>query len=274
MRLSTASLMSRRCRQRAVTLLELMVAMSVLTFIILGLYSMFNRTQQAFLDSMTQVEVHEPARAVMDMLTRDLEQMKASDLVDRTNLYISPIYYNGQPISQFVQTASDGRTLFTNAADEFFFLTKTSYWSGIAYFLRVPSTNAGDVMLYTNMGIGSLMRFQTNVSDYYHSSVNLLDTYLTNTTIDAQLVTDGVMHLELRAYDKNGNYVDTSGYSFTNTDLPAYLELEFAVLEPKTLLQARSILNAAAQRQFLQETTNRASAVHLFRQRIEVRSVN
>ncbi len=275
MRLNLTHEIRRRVRQSAVTLLELMVAMSILTFIIFGLYSMFDKTQKAFLETTTQKDVLESGRSFMDIMVRDLEQMRASKLIDRTNLYISPIYINNSPINGFRQNSMQGNSLFTNVVQEFFFLTKTSQWTSVAYLMQPMSTNSSDYSLYTNMGVGSLRRYTYTTNDYYHPSADLFAIYFTNSVgSDFQLVSDGVLHLALRAYDREGNWVDTSGWSFTNTFIPAWLELEVGVLEPKVLLQARSIPNAAAQRAFLQETTNRASAVHLFRQRIPVRIAN
>ncbi len=265
----------RRARQSGLTLLELMVAMSVLTFIIFGLYSMFDRTQKAFLETTTQKDVLESGRNFMDMMVRDLEQMHAANIPGRTNLYIQPVILSdGSQVSGFRQNAMNGNALFTNVVQEFFFLTKTSKWTCIGYQLGEMSTNYSDTNLFANLGVGTLRRFAYTTNDYYHKSVDLFPIYYNTDPTNHQIVAEGVIHLALRAYDRDGNYVDTSGYSFTNTFMPSWLELEVGVLEPKVLLQARSIYDTNAQRAFLQETTNRASAVHLFRQRIPVRIAN
>jgi Tfp pilus assembly protein PilV len=207
----------RRLRQQALTLLELMVAMSVLTFIIFGLYSMFDRTQKAFLETTTQKDVLEGGRNFMDMMVRDLEQMHAANIAGRANLYIR---YTG-PTNGFRQNSMTGSNLFTNVVQDIFFLTKTSEWTGIAYYMGQTSTNAGDEMLFTNLGVGTLRRFTYTTNDYYHRSVDLFSIYTNSTANDAQMVSDGVIHLSLRAYDQYGNYVDTSTYSYTNSFLPA-----------------------------------------------------
>src|SRR5947207_12610645 len=51
------------------SLIEIMVTVSLLTFIILGLLLMFNQTQRAFRTGMTQTDVLEAGRATMDMLS-------------------------------------------------------------------------------------------------------------------------------------------------------------------------------------------------------------
>jgi len=274
MRLNPQNQQTKHRQQSGVTLLELMVAISVLTVIILGLYSMFDRTQKAFLNSMTEVELQDSGRAFTLIMTRDLEQMQPSRLVNRTNLYISPILINNLPINGFNQYSMLGSNVFTNVVQEFFFLTHTSYWNGIAYLMQPISTNANDVMLFTNLGVGALYRYSTNVNDFYHRSTDLFAVYTNSSSADSQRMTEGVVHLELRPYDLAGNYLDPSTNQFTNGVVPAYLELEVAVLEPKVLLQARSIGNAVAQKNFLQETTNRPSAVHIYRSRTSVRAAN
>lgn len=272
MRLNLHNPMRRRMRQSGLTLLELMVAMSVLTFIIFGLYSMFDRTQKAFLGSTTQTDVLEGGRSFTEMMVRDLEQARASNIAGRTNLYIAPIYIGGFPINGFRQNSMTGSNMFTNMVQEFFFLTKTSSWNGVAYLVSSISTNSADYALYTNLGVGTLRRYSYTTNDYYHRTSDLFTNYLSSLASQSQRVVDGVVHLSLKAYDQNGNYVDTTSYSFTNTAMPAWLDLEVGVLESKVLQQARSIPNPAVQRSFLQETTNRASAVHLFKVRIPVRN--
>jgi Tfp pilus assembly protein PilW len=274
MQLNPANPQPKRRQLSGVTLLELMVAISVLTFIILGLYSMFDRTQKAFLGSMTEVELQDSGRAFTLIMTRDLEQMQPSGLVNRTNLYIAPILVNNSPIAGFNQYSMMGSNLFTNVVQEFFFLTHTSYWNGIAYLMQPISTNANDVMLFTNLGVGALYRYSTNVNDFYHKSTDLFAVYTNSSAADSQRMTEGVVHMELRPYDRNGNYMNPYTTQFTNSVVPAYVELEVAVLEPKVLLQARSIPNAAAQKNFIQETTNRASAVHIYRSYFPVRAAN
>ena len=62
--------------ERALTLLEMMVAMSLLLIIVLGLYAMFDQTQRAFRSGLTQTDVLESQRAAMDIMARDLEQSR------------------------------------------------------------------------------------------------------------------------------------------------------------------------------------------------------
>ena len=67
-----------RAGSRAFTLLEILVSVALLSFIVLGLFAMFNQTQRAFRMSMTQSDILEAGRAVMEMMPRELEQATMS----------------------------------------------------------------------------------------------------------------------------------------------------------------------------------------------------
>ena len=67
---------ARRLAERALTLLEMMVAMSLLLVIVVGLYAMFDQTQRAFRGSLTQSDVLEAQRASMYIMSLELEQCR------------------------------------------------------------------------------------------------------------------------------------------------------------------------------------------------------
>jgi len=103
-------------------------------------------------------------------------------------------------------------------------------------------------------------------------------------------VVEGVVHFRLEAFDKQGNPLLATnapgeieikpmipglpaylGYSFSNTNLPAFVDIELGILEPQTYKQFQARLQAspANASAFLKA---RAGKVHLFRQRIPIRS--
>ena len=59
---------------RAFTVIELMLAVAIMGVIIFALYSVFNQTQRALRRSETDVDVSQRARAVLEMISRELEQ--------------------------------------------------------------------------------------------------------------------------------------------------------------------------------------------------------
>ncbi len=61
--------------QRAVTLLELLIAVSLTMIIVLALYQMFARTQKVLRSSMVQGDLTENGRVTLDLMHRELETM-------------------------------------------------------------------------------------------------------------------------------------------------------------------------------------------------------
>lgn len=255
--------------QMALTLLELMVAISLLSIIILGLYMMFDRTQSAFRGSMTQVDLLESARIALQMISREVEQAEASHVTVGTNFYVADLTVP----SPLTQTTLDG-VPHTFRLQEFFFLNKQENWKGIAYLIAAPSTNTVDMVLYTN-GVGTLVRWEGTVTNINLFNPNdLLTNYLSGAnTTNYQRVADGVVNLSLRGYDTNHYLLFTNSINWlTNTTLPASVDLEFAVLEPAIFQQARSFSNPTVSRNFLQNT-NRAARIHVFTKHIQIRTV-
>ena len=261
---------------RAFTVLELLLAVSLLSLIVFALYSMFDQTQRALRANLTQVDVQEGGRAAMELMTRELEQMSATQLAGCTNLFVGAYPTNAQVIQPLLVSNS----YRTNIREQFFFMTRLSKdWIGTGY--RV---------LFASNGVGTLDRISiaTNVSKL--TSNNLINAFFTTSLTNFQRVTDGVIHLRLLPYDAQGRLqVDGSAgfrilkadntaaligdlplyFYYTNSAIPSYLELELGVIEPQTLQQLKSMPNPTAALTFLQL---QASKVHLFRRRIPIRT--
>jgi type II secretory pathway component PulJ len=62
----------------AFTLVEVLVVMTLLSFIVIALMGVFNSTQAAFRASLTQTDVLESGRAAMNLITGDLRAMSPS----------------------------------------------------------------------------------------------------------------------------------------------------------------------------------------------------
>lgn len=271
---------SRTQARSGFTIIEMMVGVSLMAVIVFALYNMFNQTQKALRSNVTQVDVLESGRAAVEMISRELEQVGACNLGQGINLYAGLI-----PVATpVVQTEADapGVPLRTNVLQELFFLTPmTNVWIGTGY--RVMNAESG---------VGTLHRFTVATN-----ATRLTFTNLTRAFADAPLtnfhrVADGIIHLRILAFDEVGlpiTYNSTNRYpsaseqisripgvretrlTFTSNALPAYLELELGVLEPNTLVRYNALRDGppGAAARFLQQ---RASKVHLFRQRIPVRT--
>src|SRR6266545_2235625 len=211
-----------RCAHaRAFTLVELLVAISVLTLIVLVLYGLFDQVQKALRSNVAQVDVLEGGRAAGQLLSGDAEQMVAGNQSASTNLYID---LTALPYQQALLDTNR-----VNALQELFFLSHTNKsWIGTGYRVLFFDTN------------GLLM-----VSNIYP-----------NVTIVTNLVFQGAVTREIR-------------YSFTNSALPSYLEVQWGILEPHVLDRYRSYSDPSVASNYL---ARQAGAVHLFQQRIPIRS--
>lgn len=287
-----------RWSKTGMTLLEIMVTMSMMTVIILGLYSMFNRTQQALRDGTTQVDVMENARAVSEMTSRELEQSAAMGNLALTNMAIG---FSPGAIA-LTNTLLDG-SVRTAALHQVFFMVKggasvaernpftgvvtndipEAGWRSIGYLVGVlPGFGPEERVLWTN-GVGALYRYER------HYNPLEIDLVRTNTFLDYlncmgnatcvsnefHLVSMGVVSFAITAYDTNGIALTSNSnlpYYFTNNQVPSYLEMELGVLEPHVLEEAKGFAftnNPSLSRAIL--ATNTAK-VHLFRHRIPIRA--
>jgi hypothetical protein len=293
------------------SLIEIMVTVGLLTFIILGLLLMFNQTQRAFRTGMTQTDVLEAGRATMDLVTRDLEQMTPSQYPDylfnglryrATNFYVepSPGFSWVDPLVQ--ELPGNPNLPRTNLVQRFFFLSKLNQdWLGTGYEVLPDDANGL---------VGTLYRF--SATNYPRGGfLNLAGQFPFVASTNMSRIADGIVHLRLRAFGKNGYLVTTNLFNRTNAAVqvrlngpytnipnavafgsaaygsradylqascyfmsnavPGYLELEMGILEPQIMQKYRSIGVPLAARTYL---SNHVAQVHIFRQRIPIRNVD
>ena len=268
----------------AFTVVELMVAVSVLSLIVVVLYNIFDNTQRAMRSNAAQVDVMEGGRAAVELISRDLEQMTELGLAGATNFYVDSW---SPPFLQSLPSPTNVISVRTNFQQELFFTSRfNKQGSGIGYRI-VPA-----------LGVGSLYRYVDAVPAAFLTP-NLLSSNFfrfANTNYPAvfQRVTDGVVHFRVTAFDSLGRPIEpyeprvnwTNRYAavfvtnelhatwpryvFTNSAVPASVEIELGILEPYILERYRSMTNnRSVATKYL---ARQAARVHLFQQRIPVRS--
>jgi prepilin-type N-terminal cleavage/methylation domain-containing protein len=280
----------RAARHRAFTIVEMLVAMSILSLIVVVLYGLFDQVQRALRSNVAQIDVHEGGRAGMELMSRELEQIQAGNMLTNVILLTR---FTAIPYRQALLNAGEDRV---NALEEVFFLSLSNkHWIGTAYRVLALNTN-GIPVDFAKTGVGTLCRLSTNthvahVADFRSPSLysQVMNESATN-LFRFQRVIDGVVHFRARAYDRNGllitnnfntnilsgvlvgtNLFDNDveyGYAFTNKALPAYLEIELGVLEPQVVERYRSYPNATVASNYL---ARQAGAIHLFQQRVPIR---
>ncbi len=118
------------------TLVEVMVVMTLLTFIVIALMGVFGATQSAFRASLTQTDVLESGRAAMDLITSDLRTMAPSGGTNfgPVNFYVNA-YLNSAPLVQPLVASGASRT---NVQQNVFILSRGNLngvptWYGTGY---------------------------------------------------------------------------------------------------------------------------------------------
>jgi prepilin-type N-terminal cleavage/methylation domain-containing protein len=273
----------------AFTLIEIMVAVALLSLIVFALMTVFNTTQSAFRASVTQTDVLEGGRATMDLIANDLKPMSPTLM---NNSFLMPNFY-AQITNSFNQYLTASTAKHYNVMDDVFFITRENQtWKGIGYFVRTNGYFARISAQAADSGLGneaSLFRYETNVSvsqfaaNQYalRNGYDQARTSLTNMPGVSKIL-DGVMSFKVRAFDTNGFWIvatnlngnilaftnstgETSFYGFYSNALPASVEVELGVLEDRAVKRVESIQNFQQQTNYL---AYQAGKVHIFRQRI------
>jgi type II secretory pathway pseudopilin PulG len=301
---------------RAFTVVELMLAVSIMGVIVFALFSVFNQTQRALRATETSGDVSEKARAIVEMISRELEQAQPTFRSYRGIQEINLMGGYEYPPRMIGSDRTDITPRTNFLQNIFFYNSYTNAWRGIGY--RVVNV--------TN-GVGQLVRFETNLFGHRPLTNQLSNAFVSEPITNASYhqVADGVIHLAFIPYDSQGyrlgydttnrqpgiysiyrgnaslknmgnkfsdiniltnaNVLLTQGYptapawvypyvttfAFKSNAVPAYIDLEFGLLEPETLRQYYTMLqdqNANAAN-FLARQINK---VHLFRQRIPIRT--
>jgi hypothetical protein len=214
----------------AFTLTEILVAVALLSFIVLGLFAMFNQVQRAFRLSMTQSDILEAGRAVTEMIPRELEQIAPSyrNAVNFAAVMIT------DPASQLplppLTNSLPGTTLMrTNLLQDCFLLLRQNQtWIGIGYCVRTNDPATGRLWLPEvspgKLGAGTLYRFATSTNtirsdglpwDPSQLYVAFLNACAPGSAAISNRICDGVVHFRLRAFATNG-FPLFSDASYTN----------------------------------------------------------
>lgn len=289
----SVSMIAKASGVRAFSLIEIMVAVSLLTVIILGLLAMFYQVQRAFRAGTAQADIMEGGRATMAILTRDLQVMTASDLELITNCVVTASAGAAEAF-QDIPTGSQRTNFFQNIS---FLSRDNDEWIGTSYRI----SNAVN-------GVGVLYRFVTN---RFRETLPQLNDVMLRELSDAvsfqtvlgdprySRVIDGVAGLRITPVFTNGiayfnndprlipavTGTDTFGnrytnaslhvikpdfYGFRSNDLPAYVDVELTILEPSTLakFRAREEIGQAEALEYLKRQVGRT---HVFRQRVAIR---
>jgi len=302
----------RRSAPPGFTLVEILITISLLAFIIVGLFAVFNQVQRAFRSGMSQVDRLAAGRAVTELLPRELEQITPSGAPYPYGANFYARTPNSTPLVQSLPGTSIQRTNLLQ--DCFMLLRQNQTWVGIGYCVRVSDANGRLWWPETEngsgqMGAGSLYRYAATLPVVYNTAgapnnglpqdpTQMFRDFLkacgngaAESVMISNRICDGVTHFRFRAFNTNGMLITrplrwatdvlysttTPGeiglYQFCSNAVPASLEMEFGILEQSAMDRYNSIGAAAARLAYLQRP-DISSRVQIFRQRIPIRNVD
>jgi hypothetical protein len=260
------------------TILEMLVSTAMLSLIIVGLTATLIQVQKAFKTAIKQNTITDAGRSMVEMIAGDLRLLSDAQDTNFFNDHTFNLWWQSPTLSNIVNY-QDGVAIRTNELNDIFILEHTNTtWVGVGYA----------VSNYPGIGVGTLYRYETNWNylppvftnnlwSQFYKGFSGAGVFPSN---NWHRVADGVIDLRITPFDQYGNtnYYNQSdptvsyypvGYAYWSNTLPNSVELEFGILEPEALVQARGLAgNPTALLNFL--STNSAPKMEVFRQRITV----
>jgi prepilin-type N-terminal cleavage/methylation domain-containing protein len=261
-------------RDLGFSLIEVLLAVSIMSVIIVGLFSMFNQTQKALRATSKQVDILGTGRSAIELLVQDIQAAEAPDLPLLSQVVPSTTQlphmqgtldrgYGYRPVIQALVDDSPQRiSRRTNLLQNTFFLTRSNLnWVAKGYFFS-PTTNFVAPNGVQSLGFGTLFRFSsvnvdpnaTRVENRFqpqrrlnhdllnnfwsqYNTIQSLDPQSANSQIHNLSVSpliEGVVHFKLQPIDSDGRPM----VYYTNYNaLNASVNLGY----PKTILESESL---------------------------------
>ncbi len=228
-------------RQGAFSLLEVLVAVGLMSIVVLALYSMFDQTQKALRRNAGQTDISEAGRAAMELIVRDVEKAWASGIPAVTNnLVIRRVY----PDNQLPELGDDYSRDTT--FHELFLLSRPD--TGISPGLGLFVAEESSPLLPVEDQVGTLYRYEVSAdSPVVGANGNFLGTFASFSPqtllrpgtaprtfygfwrdfdnpaslvrTNASRLIDGVVFFRAFAYGQNGEIMDRTT-RFTNNVPP------------------------------------------------------
>ena len=239
---------------------------------------MFYQTQRAFRSGATQMDVMEGGRAAVELIAREMQEM--TTLGATGGVCFIALEDQSYALQQLLPS---GALSFRRIQDVKFVVRDNDDWKVIAYHV----TSLDKAMTPTNVFVLSRFVASTNALDAVPGLLAAIGTTFVYPEADPmntqfRRVIDGVVQFEVVPYSPAG--VDTKAYTspqwndlaYPNTAalgnyFPVAFDLHLAVLETKALDRFKTKLgvNVSTARNYL---ANQAASVHLFQQRIPIRT--
>ena len=235
---------SRKSRA-AFTLIEIMVSMAILGLIMVMLFGIFEQVNKAWLNSENRVETFTQARAIMDLLSRELSQAVATPKItfygDVNKVYfIAPV--NTDPANQ-ADLCEVGYE---------FELLDTAAKPTMKVIRRFTQPNALNVIA----GSG-YWDFYENPFAWWNDAAEPTRSFDPNT--QATLATNGVLNLQFQYLRRDGTAFPTPYQSQANLNsLPYAVAIYLDAVDPQTATRLRLVPNVGTAWQAITNSTLRS----------------
>jgi prepilin-type N-terminal cleavage/methylation domain-containing protein len=224
------------------SLLEVLVAVGLMSIVVLALYSMFDQTQKALRQNAGQTDISEAGRAAMELIVRDVEKAWASKIPTVTNNLVIRRVYPANQLREFGDDFSRDTTFH-----ELFLLSRPD--PGVNPGLGLFVAEENDPLLRVGDQVGTLYRYEVPATSpvfgfdgtplletvgtvspqtlqrpgtarwTFFSFWNQFDGPTAAVRTNASRLIDGVVFFRVFAYGPNGQVLDRSTV-FTN-NVPA-----------------------------------------------------
>lgn len=280
-------------RQRAFTLIEMLVAVAVLAMIITALMAILNQVTKAMHLANAQTDVQENGRSITEMISREMQQAVLFQPGGTTNLgfgFSNVNFVIGQNLNltnYLVNHLALDSLPWANELQYCLFATRRGTTNTfIGYYVGQAGNGVGTLYRFTSSHVNYSTNITHSVVNYtkfwseFQSATNAVDLGNLGTTYMGA-VAEGIVHLRFTAYTNTGdlfipgtNYLkyeipsSQDYFTFYTNKLPAFVEVELGILEPSVLAQLRAMPDGA-QYSFLTNTL-RTAKVHFYKERIPV----
>lgn len=200
----------------AFTLIELLASMAILSLIMVMLFSAFEQINRAWLQGENRVETFTQARAVLDLMSRELSQAIAT----------SKITFHGEDHAvYFIAPVNADHTGAGNQAD----LCEVGY-----VFVNTPITQPTTLTRHLTESIDSEWDFYGNAT-WWTSS---------HSSRDATLANGSILKLSFQYLNANGTLITTP---ITDTKVPYAIVISLDAVDSRTLERLKAVKDPTGQ---------------------------
>ena len=201
------------------TLLELMTALAITSMIVVMLFAAFNQASRAWTTAENRVETFTDARAVLDLMARELSQAVATPNItfhgdNQAVYFVAPVNSNPANHADLCEVGYEYRTV-------------TPYEWKIVRHLTEPTT--------LNIASGGFWDFYNNATWWQTFDPNA----------EASLATNSILNIQFTYLNANGTPITIPFGGLTANTLPAAIVISLDAIDSRTATRLRLVPAAA-----------------------------